>query len=52
MTKTKVIILEMKVYRYIFWYSAKKKKKWKIQLIDIPLNKSKHIDETFNGMLI
>lgn len=26
MTKTKVIILEMKVYRYIFWYSAKKKK--------------------------
>lgn len=29
MTKTKVIILEMKVYRYIFWYSAKKKKKVK-----------------------
>lgn len=51
MTKTKVIILEMKVYRYIFWYSAKKKK-WKIQLIDIPLNKSKHIDETFNGMFV
>lgn len=39
----------MKVYRYIL---QKKKKKWKIQLIDIPLNKSKHIDETFNGIFV